>query len=114
MGDLKTFWQPGDYPAPSGVPEPALKDVGDLSGGGVISRGSDPNSEGGRDGDAAIKNFWEDGKQVMPENPDPDTSESSNSVSGLPALPNRYEPADKNIEDVPDLTTRSPGTIDEQ
>jgi hypothetical protein len=42
-----------------------------------------------------------------------DKAESSNSVSGLPSLPNRYEPTEA-PPDIPDLTDRSPGTIDKQ
>jgi hypothetical protein len=101
MGDLKTPWSNPVYP-----------DTSDLGGSGVISRGSDPNADGGKDGEAGIRNFWDDPKQAMGENPS--TEESKNSVSGLPALPNRFEPAESNIENVPDLTRRSPGTIDQK
>jgi hypothetical protein len=110
-GDLKTPWQPGSYPWPGGVPEPVVSTVGDLSGAGVTSRGSDPNSEGDNGQGAGLKNFWDDPKQAMGENPS--IAESSNSVSGLPSLPNRYEPTEA-PPDPPDLTTRSPGTIDKQ
>ena len=103
MGDLKTFWDDSKQ-AFTGT---------STDGAGVVSRGSDPTGDGGREGDAAIKNFWEDGKQPLPETSDPSTEESSNSVSGLPALPNRYEPSET-ITDIPDLTDRSPGTIDKQ
>lgn len=96
MGDLKTPWS-----------NPVYGDTSDLGGAGVVSRGSDPNAAGD-DGAAAIKEFWPADKQATSS---ASQEESNNSVSGLPALPNRFEPSEGTV-DMPDLTTRSPGTID--
>lgn len=98
MGDLKTPWDSKDQ----------IFTGTELQGAGITSRGSDPNADGGDSGGAAIDPFW-------PNQPvtDPGVAESSNSVSGLPSLPSRYEPSETPPE-MPDLTTRSPGTIDKQ
>jgi hypothetical protein len=101
MGDLKSFWPDKDQ-AFSGT---------ETSGAGVVSSGSDPNADGG-DGPGGLKSFWDE-KRALPENANPGNAESNNSVSGLPALPNRFEPAESTA-DIPDLTDRSPGTIDKQ
>lgn len=97
MGDLKTFWPDKDQPF-SGT---------SMDGAGVTSRGSDPNSEGG-DGPAGLQPLWD-----KPPVTQDGTAESSNSVSGLPSLPNRFEPSET-PPDMPDLTDRSPGTIDKR
>ncbi len=108
MGDIKTFWPDKDQPF-SGT---------DMGGANVVSRGSDPNADGDNGAGAGLKNFWDAGgnygalNNIVGEDPPPSTAESSNSVSGLPSLPNRFEPAEKTIENIPDLTRRSPGTID--
>lgn len=95
MSDLKTFWD-----------NPILTDAG-LSGDSVVSSGSDPNIDTA--GENAVNPLW--------SNPPVPTltsgEESSNSVSGLPSLPNRFEPAAQ-PPGPPDLTDRRPGTIDEQ
>ncbi len=97
MGDLKTYWPASDQP----VPTPGL------GGAGMISSGSDPNADGG-DGPAALQPLWQNPPTMATS-----TAESSNSVSGLPARPNRWEPSDT-PPDPPDLTQRSPGTVDKQ
>lgn len=98
MGDLKTPWSNPVYP-----------DTSDLGGDLATSRGNDPNADGDP-GPAAIKTFWEPAKQITK---DMSMEESGNSVSGLPSLPNRFEPTEQ-PPDPPDLTTRSPGTIDKK
>jgi hypothetical protein len=110
MGEIKTPWPDKDQ----------IFTGTSVDGAGVVSRGSDPNADGGLSGEAAIKDFWEPTtyplggrSNILPENPSPSTAESANSVSGLPALPNRFEPSES-ITDIPDLTDRSPGTIDKQ
>ena len=95
MGDLKTNWT-----------NAVLPDHG-LEGQGILSSGNDPNAEGG-DGAAGIKDFWPADKQATTAT---EMAESANSVSGLPARPNRWEPSD-DLPEIPDLTDRSPGTID--
>lgn len=97
MPDLKTFW---DNP---GMPK--SYDVG--QGDGVVSSGSDP---------AVTVDSPNGLSQVLWPNPpvsDPSGQETENSVSGLPALPNRYEPP---VEPPPPptLQDRRPGTIDER
>lgn len=99
MGDLKTPWDNSDQ-AFTGT---------SVEGAGVSSRGSDPNADGDNGAGAGIQNFWDDPKQAMGENPS--IAESSNSSSGLPSLPNRFEPSETPPA-LPDLTTRSPGTVD--
>lgn len=95
MGDLKTNWSDPGTPTP------------DLGGQGVVSRGSDPNADGGG-GPAGIVGSPFD--KVMPT---PSGEESGNSVSGLPSLPNRFEPAESSVE-IPTLQDRNPGTIDKR
>ncbi len=99
MGDLKTFFDKAVYP-----------DASQLSGDGVVSSGSDPNAEG-NPGPAALQSFWP--KKALDESENPSIEESSNSVSGLPKLPNRFEPPDGPV-DQPSLERRSPGTIDKR
>jgi len=95
MGDLKTFFDKPIYP-----------NTPDLGGAGVTSRGSDPQIDSG--GEGGVSPFW-----PTPIVPIPGGEESSNSVSGLPALPNRFEPSDTPPA-LPDLTDRNPGTIDKR
>lgn len=97
MGDLKTFWESKDQ----------IFTGTDTGGAGVVSSGSDPNADGGA-GESGLKPMWPDAPLGSL-----DQAESSNSVSGLPALPNRFEPSESSAEP-PDLTDRSPGTIDQQ
>lgn len=95
MADLKTFWD-----------NPGMPTQTDLAGDSVTSSGSDPNTS--FDGVEAHDPFWPN-----PPVPKTDGSESANSVSGLPSLPNRFEPTSTPPEP-PDLTQRNPGTIDQQ
>lgn len=93
MGDLKSPW---DNP---GTPTP------DLSGQGVVSRGSDPNIDMG--GPSALQGVtW-----ASPPVATPGGEETANSVSGLPLQPNRFEPSGTPPEP-PNLTDRNPGMID--
>lgn len=109
MGDLKSVFSNAVYPTTS-----------DLAGDTVVSRGSDPNADG-NPGPAALKDFWEKGDYPWPAGTpgqavSEDTisqAESANSMSGLPSLPNRFEPSEGAVEP-PDLTNRNPGTIDKQ
>ena len=96
MPDLKTFWNnpggPDLYPG--------------LDGDGVTGRGTDPQVDTG--GENALQSAW-------PNDPVPgiDGSESPNSVSGLPSMPNRFEPSEQ-PPPPPSLQDRRPGTIDER
>jgi len=96
MGDLKTPFDRPIYP-----------DTGDLSGAGVTSRGSDPSIDAGGDG-GALTSYWK-----SPTVPIPGGEETGNSVSSLPARPNRFEPSETPPEP-PSLQDRNPGTIDQQ
>lgn len=98
MGDLRTPFDNAIYP-----------DTSDLSGDLAASRGNDPNASGD-DGPAALDSFWDPSKQITRAT---GMEESKNSVSGLPSLPNRYEPTE-GMPTPPDLTQRSPGTIDKK
>lgn len=104
MGDLKPLWPDKDLP---------LATVG-LAGDTVVSSGTDPNARG-NDGPAALKDFWQAGgredNRSAPATSDGSIEETRNSVSGLPALPNRFEPAEAKVEP-PDLTDRNPGNVD--
>jgi len=95
MAEIKTFWD-----------NPGMPVSTDLGGDTITSSGSDPNAEGGDEHGNACKPLWND-----PPVPYFDKSESSNSVSGLPSVPNRFEPNQK-PDDPPDLKERNPGTID--
>lgn len=95
MGDLKTNWT-----------DPALP-THEPGGQGVLSSGSDPNADGG-DGAAGLQKVWPD--PVVPVH---SGAESPNSVSSLPALPNRWVPSETPPEP-PSLTDRNPGTIDKK
>jgi len=95
MADLKTFWTNPGTPA-----------VTDLTSETASSSGSDPEITIA--GESACKPFW-------PEPPVPyltSGAESSNSVSGLPALPDRFQPSDQ-PPPPPTLQDRRPGSIDE-
>ena len=96
MADLKTFW---DNPVFSGA---------DLSSDVATGSGSDPNADGGQEGGNACAPIWSN-----PPVSNPGQAESENSVSGLPSLPNRYQPPDQ-PPPLPTLTDRRPGTIDKQ
>lgn len=94
MGDLKTNWTNPGAPIP------------DLGGAGVVARGGDPNVETG--GVGACDPFWE-----TPPVPTPGGRETSNSVSGMPTQPSRFEPSGTPPEP-PSLDDRNPGTIDKR
>ena len=97
MGDLKTHWT-----------DPAYGNTGDLSGDLATSRGSDPNADGGGDKGNGLDPLWSN-----PVCPTPSGEESGNSVSGLPAMPNRFAPSEAPPEP-PSLKDRNPGTIDQK
>ena len=97
MSDLKTFWpNPGGPDANPG-----------LSGDSVTGSGSDPqvtvDSPNG-----LTQVAWPN-----PSVPTPGGEETENSVSGLPAQPNRFEPSEQ-PPPPPTLQDRRPGTIDER
>jgi hypothetical protein len=95
MADLKTFWD-----------NPVLPPSSDMSGDGVVSSGSDPSVSA--DGQNALQPIWTNDPV-----PTMTSSESENSVSGLPTLPNRFEPTET-PPPLPTLQDRRPGTIDER
>lgn len=94
-GPIQSPWgDKGDY----GAPLPSSE------GDSVVSRGTDPQINTG--GEGAADPFW-----PAPIVPTPGGEETANSVSGLPAQPNRFEPSGTPPAP-PDLTDRNPGTID--
>lgn len=96
MSDLKSFW-----------PNPAMPASSDLGGDSVVSSGSDPQVT--VDAPNGLT-------QVLWPNPLVGSfggEESPNSVSGLPSVPNRFEPSAQPPEP-PSLQDRRPGTIDQQ
>lgn len=96
-GTLKSPWgDKGDYVAP----------MPGLSGAGVVSRGTDPQVA--FPGDAGLKALWNNQPVGTPGG-----EETANSISGLPSLPNRFEPGGEPRQP-PDLTDRNPGTIDQR
>ena len=97
MGDLKSFWD-----------NPGMPTSTDLGGDTIVSSGSDPNADGGDGPNGLSQVLWN-----SPPVPTPDGAESANSVSGLPSLPNRFEPSGTPPEP-PSLEDRNPGTIDER
>jgi hypothetical protein len=96
MSDLKSFWD-----------NPGMPRSTDLGGDGVVSSGSDPSVT--IDAPNGLTQV------LWPSPPVPGTSgqETENSVSGLPSLPNRYEPPVA-PPPPPTLQDRRPGTIDER
>jgi hypothetical protein len=95
MGDLKTPWPEKDQ-AFTGT---------DMSGSGVTASGGEDVSQ---EGESGLKPMW---KEPILSNFD--KAETPNSVSGLPLQPNRWQPSEE-PPDMPDLTDRSPGTIDKK
>ena len=93
-----------------GLITPYNKDVAmespGLEGDLITARGGDPNIDTG--GSSGLKAVW-----ASPTVGDYGPKETANSVSGLPSLPNRWVPSD-NPPQPPDLTDRTPGTIDER
>lgn len=96
MPDLKTFWDNPGMPKSYDVPQ----------GDGVTESGSDPLIS--PSGENALQPIW-----TNPSVPTPGGEESPNSVSGLPAAPQRFEPSAQ-PPPPPTLQDRRPGTIDEQ
>ncbi len=94
MSDLKT---PFSEPAMSS-PDPS----GDLP----THRGNDPLIDMG--GSSGLQEVWTD--QPVPGMP---SSETANSVSGLPLHQDRYQPSETPPEP-PSLEDRNPGTIDQR
>lgn len=92
MGDLKTNWRDPGTPTPG------------LGGASIVSSGSDPLIDSG--GEGGLQPVW-----PAPVVGTPAGAETPNSVSGLPAQPNRFEPSDTPPA-IPDLTDRNPGTVD--
>jgi len=92
---ISQLWPDPPVPTPSG------------SGDGVLKSGSDANADGGG-GAAALQSPYDNAPYKST-----DGAESANSVSGLPALPNRFEPSE-GAPDPPSLQDRRPGTIDKR
>jgi hypothetical protein len=88
---------PWDNP---GTPTP------DAAGAGVTARGGDPLIDTG--GSSGLKSIWPDPIVKSVEG-----KETSNSVSGLPSTPARFEPSGTPPEP-PSLKDRNPGTINER
>jgi len=97
MPDLKTFWD-----------NPGMPKTYDLSADGVVSSGTDPEVTIDAPNGLAGEVLW-----PAPPVPGTDGQESPNSVSGLPALPNRFESSEQ-PPPPPTLQDRRPGTIDER
>jgi hypothetical protein len=95
MSDLKTFWD-----------KPGMPMSTDLGGDAVVSSGTDPQVS--LSGENALQPFWTNDPV-----PKTDGEESSNSVSGLPQQPSRFQPTEI-PPPLPTLQDRRPGTIDEQ
>lgn len=88
--------------------KPAMSAPGS-EGDSVTQRGSEPLIDPNAGGPSnALDPFWKN-----PVVPVPGGEESGNSVSSLPARPNRFEPTETPPEP-PNLTDRRPGTIDKQ
>jgi hypothetical protein len=95
MADLKTFWD-----------NPGMPSSTDLGGDGVVSSGTEPSVS--TDGENALQPIWTNDPV-----PSMRAEESPNSVSDLPARPNRFEPTET-PPPPPTLQDRRPGTIDER
>lgn len=95
MSDLKSFWT-----------DPGMPTSTDLGGDTVVSSGSDPQVSA--EGTNALQPIWTNDPVPMMR-----AEESENSVSGLPAQPNRFQPTEQ-PPPPPDLKDRRPGTIDER
>ena len=78
-----------------------------LDGDLITTRGGDPNID--TSGSSGLKAVWQQDVPVQ----DYGSTETANSVSGLPSLPNRWTPSETPPQP-PDLTDRNPGTIDER
>jgi hypothetical protein len=95
MSDLKSFWN-----------NPPVPDVG-LSGDSIASSGSDPLVT--VDSPNGLQPVWTNAPV-----PGIGGEETDNSVSGLPSLPNRFEPTPASPPEPPTLKDKNPGTIDER
>lgn len=95
MGDLKTNFDKAVYP-----------NTDNLGGDSITQRGTDPLIDTG--GAGALQDLWQG--EIVPKG---EGQESANSVSGLPSLPSRWEPAAETVEP-PSLEDRQPGTIDKR
>ena len=89
---ITTFWT-----------DPVKANQTDLGGELPTARGSDPNID--LSGSSAIRPFWENPSVATPSG-----EETANSVSGLPSLPQRYQPSETPPA-APTLKERNPGTI---
>lgn len=83
--------------------KPALADQG-ISGDGVLNSGTDPQVDTG--GSGALQTLFD-----RPAVQNFEGSETPNSVSGLPATPNRFQESGEPPAP-PSLEKRNPGTID--
>lgn len=97
MGDLKTNWS-----------NPMQGDLTDMGGALPTSRGTDPNVSFGSGGSGLTAVTFDKG--IVPV---PGGEETSNSMSGLPAQPNRFQPSEQPPAP-PALKDRNPGTIDQR
>ncbi len=89
--------------------KPVLPDSGDLGGALPTTRGTDPLIDtGGSSGLQAP--FAADGAVLGDAS---SLDETANPVSGLPLQPNRFQPSETPPAP-PTLTTRNPGTVDQQ
>jgi hypothetical protein len=95
MADLKSPWNDPVTPIP------------EFGGEGVVSRGTDPNVTIGSGSGLSGVAF---DKAIVST---PGGEETNNSLSGLPAQPNRFEPSGTPPQP-PSLQDRMPGTIDER
>ena len=87
--------------------KPVYPNLTDLGGDLATSRGTDPNIDTGGSSGLTASPF---DKAILPSI---DAQESANSVSGLPSLPNRFQPSEE-PPDPPSLERRNPGTIDKR
>jgi hypothetical protein len=86
---------------------PAMPMASSITGDTILSSGGDPNADG-NPGPNGLKDSWDN----APFSGDPQ-KETANTVSGLPPLPDRWEPSD-NPPPPPSLQDRNPGTIDQK
>jgi hypothetical protein len=86
--------------------QPVYPNTTDLGGDLATSRGTDPLTD--TSGSSALQTPFD-----KPIDPSLDGQETPNSVSGLPAQPNRFQPSET-PPDPPSLEDRNPGTIDKR
>jgi hypothetical protein len=97
MGDLKSPWESKDQ-AFTGT---------DMAGAGVTERGGEDVGDNAGSG-SGLQPMWKE-----PILGNFDKAETANSVSGLPSLPNRFEPTEAPPE-MPSLKDRSPLNVDKK